>query len=81
MRLEIHLKRLISLLPSLDTLTRQFELTESPAFYRLFVRNYFSPHESSAAQSRELSRWNEDTAMNTVSLKSTRRELTSSAAP
>ena len=79
MRLEIHLKRLISLLPSLDTLTRQFELTESPAFYRLFVRNYFSPHESSAAQSREFARWNQDIPINTASLKYSCRELTSCA--
>ncbi len=77
-RLEIHLKRLLSLLDSLDALIGQFQFTDSPAFYRLFVRRYFSPHESTAAQSHEFALWNQDIPINVASLKYDRDELISS---
>ena len=78
-RLEVHLKRLLSLLDSLDQLTGQFRPADSPAFYRLFVRRYFSPHKSTVSQSHEFARWNQDIPINTASLKYDRNELADEA--
>ena len=74
-RLKHHVDRIAGLMAHIEELTQQFQVVNSPSFYRLFVRHYCSPHSSTPEQSREFARWNHDVPINVASLKYSREEL------
>jgi len=68
-RLSERLRRIADRLRDLPEGVEGFRLEDRPEMYRLYVRNYNGPHESSPEQSREFSLWNKNIPINMASLR------------
>jgi DNA-binding transcriptional MerR regulator len=68
-RLAERLRQIADKLRNLPGEVNVFHIEERPEMYRLFVRNYNGPHESSPEQSKEFSLWNKSIPINVASLR------------
>lgn len=76
-RVLTHIERILHVLDELPSLVDQFQVVTSPAFFRLFVRRYDLPHESTREDSQEFAHWNADIPINVASLEYSLEELLS----
>lgn len=75
-RILYHGKRIIRTLKQAEE-GSFFEVTQSPEFYRLYVRTYWDAHISNDEESREFEEWNRTVPVNTASLKYSMEQLVS----
>ena len=68
-KLSQKLQQIAEKLRGLPASADSFRVENRPEMYRLYVRNYIGPHESSAGQSREFSLWNKHVPINVASLR------------